>query len=278
MKPLQLFGIFAISLATVLGCGGSGGGSATLPVNEFQGSYTGTVRLDGGKTGTLAMTVEGNGTANGSLTVTAAGGRARREGFSFTIGQTQISGKVNPDGTFNVSGTDPTSGGFTVGGALVMNGTGSFSVTAGGETYNGEVTLSQGTGSGSLTFTNGQETNATLTPFPQNPYVLVSTVSGSSAILVLPSSTNTSRSLSINLGSGATAGSVIDLAEFAPFTAVVLYSEGSSDWMPVSGTLRIKSRSATGFELELVDAVMATSGTQGNTALGKFTLNGTIRK
>lgn len=273
---MKLFALFLLGLFTfvMVGCGGSGTSTLAPTVNAFAGTYTSNMTLDAGKQGSMNLTVSSAGAATGTLTVSAA--RSSREGgFSFTIGTISISGNVNSDGSFSLTGNDPTSGNFGASGQLNSSSSGTITVTAGGQTYTGGVTL--GTGSGSLTFTNVSGVNGITTNFPSNPYVVSSTVGGASAILILPSVNENTRSFTITLNSTALAGDVIPLTGILNQKAWVSYSTASDrDWDATGGTLEILARSGNTWSIRLNGATF-TARTTG-TAVGSFTASGTVTK
>jgi hypothetical protein len=275
-EDMKLFALFLLGLLTfvMVGCGGSGTSAITPTANPFAGSYTSTMTLDSGKQGSMNLAVSSTGAATGNLTVSAA--RSSREGgFSFTIGTISITGNVNPDGSFSLSGNDPTSGNFGASGQLNSSSSGTITVTAGGQTYEGGVTL--GTGSSSLTFTNVSGVNGTATNFPSNPYVVSSTVGGASAILILPSVSENTRSFAITLNSTALAGDVIPLTGILNQKAWISYSTATDrDWDATGGTLEILARSGNTWSVRL-NAATFTARTTG-TATGTFTASGTVTK
>lgn len=130
------------------GCGGDdnndndllGTGIAQPGVSRYAGTYASTVALPNGATGTANIVVAPGGTCTGTLTVS---GGATRQVTSFSLGA----------GTYALSGTvDPTTGAFTMTGNIggepfSYSGTfpapgngnvgGSYTLTAGGQTYTG---------------------------------------------------------------------------------------------------------------------------------------------
>ena len=147
-----------------------GSGSLTL---SGANTYTGGTTVDAG---TLDV-ASGGALGDGALTVT--GGTANLDNTAQTITDLNGAGTLNLNGdtlTTTGSGTDSFSGviGETSGttGALVMDGTGSLSLS-GANTYTGGTTLNSGTtsigaadnlGTGSITFDGGTlETTAALT-------------------------------------------------------------------------------------------------------------------
>jgi hypothetical protein len=263
-----------VAASILTGCAGSGA-TTGVGASPYQGAYQSTVTLDNAKTGTLVLDVAANATANGTLTVTAPSPNASLAPFTFTAGPISVSGNVNPDGSFSLTGTDPTSGGFNIGGNLPLNanGTGSLTVSAGGSTFTSTIGVSQGGGSGSLTFSNSTASINTAA-FSANPFILMSTVNGDSAIVAVPSAQDNSRSFSVLLGSAATAGSTVALAGNANVNA--LYHEiavDNVDWIATGGSLKIVSRTTNSFEIQFQNVVFTSQD-----ATGSFTVNGTLKK
>lgn len=261
--------ISSVLVAGLIGCGGSATtGSST---NPFTGTYTGSMTLDGGKTGDLSLTVASSGTATGTLDVKASKGRDGGT-FTFTVGTINISGSVGPDGTINVTGTDANSGLFNVGGQFSSSG-GNVNISAGGTNYTGTVSIAR-SGGGSVTFLNGSGTNAILSPYPANPFILMSTVGANSAVVAALPGGDNSRAFTFNLGSEAIPGSTVDLSASGN---VFRYSEGSSKgWKSISGSMNIVARTGSTFQIQLVNVNM-TAETD-TSATGTFTVNGTLTK
>lgn len=277
MSTSRVFASLAAALlaaTALIGCAGNGGGVTGAGIS-YAGSYKADFTLDGGKKGALALTVAPDSKASGVLTVTApAPGRSStREGFSFTVGTLTITGSV-ANGQLNVTGTDPASGGFTLTGSLPTSPSDNttLTLTAGGTNYTAQCLISQGGGTGSLTFTNSGA-NINTAAFPSNPYILISSVAGSSAIVAIPSVTDNSRSILVTLGSTATAGSTIDLATSIETTAG--YYEKSTDlnWEAKTGSIKVLSRTDSSVSIQFIDPVFTCK-----TSPGSFKLTGTITK
>lgn len=275
--------LFALATVVLAGCGGSGSNpGTTLPTpNAYAGKYESTMTLDGGKRGDLAVTVSDTGSASGTLTISAG---AARDPFSFTVGEIiTVSGNVDRDGSFEFSGTDPFGGTFDVTGNLPAdgNGTGSVTVTAGGESYTSTIGVSVGTGSGSITFSNLNGTSISGAPFPSNPYVILSTVSAGSAILAIPSATDSSRSIGATVSSTVPVGQPVTLNGGSNAEALAIFSAGDSEnrknWIGTSGTITVVSRSATSLEVKFTN-VKFEPNVNDEPGTGSFVVNGTIKK
>lgn len=282
MKSSQIFFLLPLAV-TLIGCGGNGGSSSNgSAANKYAGTYRSVIGLDSGKTGTLDLVAARNGSATGTLKVEAARAVSRGEGFSFTVGTMEVSGTVGKDGTFNLNGTDPNAGNFTIEGNLPLgNGTGNLTVNAGDQSYGATIGINMGTGSGSLTFSNIDGAGISGTPFPSNPYILVSTVSGNSAIVAIPAMTDSSRAFRILLNSTAVPGDSITLSGILNGKATVFYEEGQSghkkEWTATEGTLQVVARNGNNFTLKLVSAYFTpSSGDVPST--GSFAVNGSLTK
>lgn len=263
-----------VAASILTGCAGSGS-TTGLGVSTYQGAYQSTITLDNAKTGTLALDVSANATATGTLTVAAPPAKASLAPFTFTAGPISVSGNVNPDGTFSLTGTDPTSGGFSIGGNLPLSnsGTGTLTVNAGGSTFTSTIGVTMGGGSGSLTFSSSTA-SINAAAFPANPYILISTVNGDSAIVAIPSLQDNTRSFSLLLSSSVSAGDSIALSPSANANAG--YHETAADdvdWIATGGTLKVISRTATSFEVQFQNVVFTSQE-----ATGSFTVNGTLKK
>lgn len=282
MSPRSLLSTLAaavLAAALLTGCAGDGGGLSGAGASAFAGSYTADYTLDGGKGGDLAFTVAADSSVTGTLVVTAPPVLApgtRAEDFSFTVGSLTVSGNVS-NGQLNLTGTDPNSGGFTIAGSLPTSPSDNtvLTLSAGGVNYTAQVLISQGSGSGSLTFTNsGANINASA--FPATPYVLMSTVGGSTALVAVPSVSDTSRSVGLTLVAEASAGTSHTFSN-TNTGVVCVYSDSASgtevDWKASSGTLKVISRTDSTIKVEFVNAVFTSSQ-----ASGSFTLNGILQK
>lgn len=146
----------ALPPGMVAGCGGAnnpsslaqsaGGNSPVAPVTSpfASRSFTSTLALGTDRNGTLALSVAADGTtATGTLTVAAttraAAATRQAQNFNFAYGTYTVSGTVDPTtGAFQLTGSI---GGeaFTMQGVLptATTGDGSYTLTAGGETYTG---------------------------------------------------------------------------------------------------------------------------------------------
>ncbi|MEI7577238.1 MAG: hypothetical protein WCK51_10110 [Armatimonadota bacterium] len=278
MNSKQLVSTLAIAI-TVVGCGGSGANSAT---NPFTGNYTSSLKLDGNKPATLALNVSSTGDATGTLTVTAPAAtpsRGASSGFSFSIGTHNVSGSVGSDGTINITGTDTGTGAgtFTVGGQISSGGSGTLNVIAGGVTYTATISAASTGNTGALTFSNGSGTNADLSAYPANPFILTSSVGESMSIVVAPPGGGNARTFTLMLGSTATPGTTFTYGTVQSTFNVMLYGEGNTkSWRATSGTATVVSRTASTFELQFNNVnLVAESDTS---ATGSFTLNGTLKK
>lgn len=278
MNSKQLVSTLTLAI-TVVGCGGSGLNSLT---NPFAGSYTSSLTLDSNKPATLALSVTSTGVATGTLTVSpppVAPSRGSSGGFSFSIGTHNISGSVGSDGTINITGTDTGSGAgsFTVGGQINSGGNGTLNINAGGAVYNATISASGTGNTGNLTFSNGSGTNADLSPYPANPFILTSSVGGSMSIVVAPPGGGNARTFTLMLGSTATPGTTFTYGTIESTFNVMLYGEGTTkSWRATSGTATVVSRTANTFELQFNNVnLVAESDTS---ATGSFTLNGTLKK
>lgn len=273
-KSSLLIALLVAGIATLTGCAGSGATTGTGGPSPFQGAYQSNIGLDNGKSGALTLNVAADASATGTLKVTVPPAKVSRAPFSFTAGDISVSGNVNADGTFTLTGSDPISGGFGISGNLPTtgNGTGSIEVSAGGATYTSTIGVSQGGGSGSLTFSNSTAA-INSAAFPTNPYVLMATVAGASSVVAIPSITDNSRSFQFGLGPDEQAGTTVT---FSANSHMFGYSERSNDavdWYATSGTMKIVSRTANTFEIQLVNAVFTSPDTTGS-----FTVNGTLKK
>jgi hypothetical protein len=274
--------LFAVLASLLAGCGGSGSNPIQTPTaNPYPGTYESTLTLDSGKQGDLTLTVGATGPATGTLVVTAARVPSR-DGFTFTAGTITVTGDVDTDGSFRLTGTDPTSGGFDITGSLPTsgNGTGSVTVTAGGQTYTADISIGTGTGSGTLTFGDIQGAPISGAAFPANPYIGISTVAGGSAIVVLPSVTESDRGLMIALSPDATPGTRVTLSSVVNPLATVWYFEGQGDprpnWLGTGGTLVVEARTGNTFKLRLEGARFTPD--PNTSATGSFKIDGTIQK
>lgn len=282
MSPRSIFSTLAsafLAAAILTGCAGDGGGLSGSGASAFAGSYTADYTLDGGKSGDLAFTVAADSSASGTLVVSAPAVMApstREGGFSFTVGSLTVTGNVS-NGQLNLTGTDPNSGSFTISGSLPTSPADNtvLTLSAGGTSYTAQVLISQGGGSGTLTFTNSGA-NINSSAFPTNPYVLMSTVGGSTALLAVPSVTDTSRSLGVTLDGTAAAGTSHQFSA-ANSSIVSGYTDNASgtliDWNAVSGTLKVISRTDSSVKVEFVNVVFTSSELSGS-----FTLNGILQK
>src|SRR5438309_723153 len=98
MRRTSVSSIILVIVALLIATGCAGGGTAQAP-NPFAGTYDGTSTLDSAKTGTLAISVDANGTASGTLTVTAAmAPHMETSGFVFPVGSHAFSGQVDNHG------------------------------------------------------------------------------------------------------------------------------------------------------------------------------------
>lgn len=278
------FALLAVAASLLAaGCGGSGSNPTSVPTtNAYAGSYESTLTLDHGKRGDLALTVTDTGSASGTLTV-SAGSALTRDPFEFATGLITVTGKVNSDGTFSFGGNDPTGGHFDVTGNLPANGngTGSITVTAGGETYTSTIGVSIGTGSGSITFSAIQGANIAGTPFPSNPYVFVSNVPAGTAVMAIPSASDGSRVVGATVIADLPIGEPIPITGKANTQALATYIEGPQDdmkrWVGTSGSLTIVSRTATTIEIKFNSVKFEPNKTD-NPGTGTFVINGTIKK
>ncbi len=261
------------------GCAGDGGGPSGAGASAYAGSYLADYTLDGGKEGDLTFAVAADSSATGTLVVTAPSAMAlgtRGGDFSFTVGSLTVSGSVS-NGQLNLSGTDPNSGGFTITGSLPTSPADNtqLTLTAGGTSYTAQVLISQGGGSGSLTFTNSGA-NINSSAFPANPYVVMSSVGGATSLVAIPSMTDTSRGLVLNLGTGVSAGSSYTFSNMEA-SVTCLYTDDVSgddvDWRATSGTLKVISRTDSAFKVEFVNAVFTSKDSSGS-----FTLKGVLQK
>lgn len=274
--------LFALAATVLAGCGGSNSTSTIPTANAYEGQYQSTMTLDSGKQGTLNLTVSDTGSATGTLTV-AAGTTLTRDPFSFTVGGSMtVSGNVDADGTFDIQGTDPLGGDFDITGNLPAdgNGTGSITVHAGGATYTSTIGISIGTGTGSITFSNVSGASISGAAFPSTPYILMSTVPAGSAVLVIPSVTETTRSLGLTLASTVPVGEKRPVGEQYYGEILVGYSEGPEGsakvWRAKSGHITIVSRTATSIEVKLENLHFEGEGSDAGT--GTFTINGSFKK
>ena len=260
-------GIFSLTLA---GCGGSEvngiipiASPTPTPASAFAGTYrSANIALPSGRTGATVVTVAANGTCTGTLTVTDGATTRQATAFSFAAGTYAISGTIDPTtGAFSMTGNI---GGqqFSYGGTLPTPGNGniggSYSLTAGGQTYSG--TFAGGTtptpnpsptpgggtvgtgGSQSFTFTNIDTTGLDLSPFTsanastyQGGVIGVLTTTGGNQIVTVNAYSNLGgdttsqkfRAVSINLtkiGGTIAAGDTFDLSSAAT-EAIVSYSQ-----------------------------------------------------
>ena len=123
----------AVVSAPALGTGTTG--------SAFAGRYVSTLALGEGQTGAVDFTVAADNTATGTLTVTNTAQTRQTQAFSFGAGTYAIQGTVNSTtGVFTMSGTvdgQP----FSFAGTLPAPGNnyvgGSYTLTAGGQTYTG---------------------------------------------------------------------------------------------------------------------------------------------
>ncbi len=147
------------TIALITGCGGgdddpNAGLPPTLVASPSASAYAGTYRsasiaLPDGRIGTTAFTVGGDDRATGTLTVTDGATTRQATSFNFAVGTYAISGTIDPTTgafsmtgniggqTFSYIGTLPTPGNGNVGG--------SYTLTAGGQTYTGSFAGSGGT-------------------------------------------------------------------------------------------------------------------------------------
>lgn len=269
MKYLLMAWVLGLTLL-LAGCGGSGS-SATI-ANPFKGTYSSDLTLDSGKTGRLSVTIADSGATSGTLVVSAA--RGGRDGdFTFTVGTINISGKANNDGTFTLSGTDANSGLFSVTGAATSSG-GTVRITAGGQEYNGS--MSMGTGSGSLAFSAVEGAGINSSAFPSTPYVLSSTVMGSTSAIILTSVTENKRVFGITLSSTTQPGDVVSLTGILNNKAYLYYEENEKGWDATGGTMEIVARSGNTWTVKVINAQFTARASTGST--GTFTVNGTVAK
>jgi hypothetical protein len=271
MNKFYLVSSFVL-VAGLIGCGGSGVSSVA---NPFKGSYSGTLSLDAGKQGALSINIAANGAATGTMQVTEPSRAAKtREGggFSFSVGTINVSGTVGNDGTITMTGTDANSGLFNVNGSVTSSG-GTINVVAGGETYTGTISIST-SGGGSVTFSNGSGTNADLSPYPSNPFILTSNVGGSMSVVVALPGGNNARAFTFMLGTDAVAGSTIN---YATSLIPMFYTEtGGESWIANGGTATVVSRGTGTFELQFNNVTFAPEA--GTSGTGTFTINGSFRK
>ncbi len=272
-KLLALIPLFLLLFA--VGCAGNG--TSSPGTAAYAGTYTGTTTLDSGKKGDLNFTLAADGTATGSLTVSAPAA-SKAGDFNFTFGTMQIEGHISDDGTLTMTGTDPNSGNFEITGKVNPDGTATLTITASGSTFTVNVNITTGGGSGSITFSNGSSTNANLTAYPSNPFILLSDVNGHAAILVVPSTSDTTRNFSIALDDTMTAGVSHTFDGTSFDVCSMTYNEGDRSWRASSGQLKVVSRTATSFEIQLVNVGFVAETGGGSTATGSFTVNGTIKK
>jgi len=279
MKIELFVAVASVAIVSLAGCGGSG---SAVAANPFANTYNGNVTLDGGKAGAIAVSVNSSGTASGSLTVTAPAAFAStggtRSDFLFTIGTHTISGNVSNDGTFHMTGSDPTYGTFSMDGNLTLSGSSAFTVTGGGTTYTGSINASVGGGSGSVTFGSGSGTNANLAAFPSNPYIAFSSVAGYTSMIAVPSTSDTSRNVGVTVGTSLVTGNTYTFTgDKHSGELLVSYGEGDKTWYAESGTATIVSRSASGLSIRFNDVVMAPMDTTSG-ATGTFHMSGTLTK
>ncbi len=280
MKTQNLLG--AILLTSLLtGCGGSDSSSSTA-ANPFVGAYNGTATLDAGRTGTLTASVSSTGALTGTFAVTAAP-TAPGKNFSFSVGTFNLTGTVDASGTLNATGTDPIGGAFTITGTLSRTGNGTYTITAGGDSYSGTITVSAGGGSGNLTISNAIGSNVNTTAWPSTPFLLISEAGGLSAVLAIPAQTDNSRNLNMLLEARATSGNdyPIDSSNLNSVT-IFTYTDGiganAKTWVANGGTFKLISKSAGKIKFQLINATFAPSADAGNPATGTFTLNATLEK
>ena len=103
----------------------------------FTGNFLGAANLGAGQTSVLNLNVAANGTATGTVTVSAA--RAQSDSF---LGTYDVNGSVDTStGAFTATGTIPGVGPFTISGTLPMvaNGQGAYSLTVANQTFNGLI-------------------------------------------------------------------------------------------------------------------------------------------
>jgi hypothetical protein len=104
----------------------------------FPGRYLGANNLDGGQTAVLDLTVNNNGQATGTVTVADP---VVMQAIDIDPGVYNLTGSVNlTTGTFNLSGTFPGIGAFTIVGTLpVGNAQGNYVMTINGQTFAGLI-------------------------------------------------------------------------------------------------------------------------------------------
>lgn len=265
-----------LAAATALtGCAGNGAGPSTGGGISYAGSYSAAFTLDAGKTGDLSLAVAPDSSVSGSLVVKGAPAApsGRAGGFSFTVGSLTVTGSI-ANGILNLMGTDPNAGGFTITGSLPVKAGDNtvLTLTAGGTSYTAQCLVSQGSGSGSLTFVNnGASINSAA--FPAAPYVAMSTVGGDTAIVAVPSVSDTSRSFSILMNASASSGMTIDLATSKAISMGYFEQSTGFNWNAVSGSVQIVSRTDSGFSLKFTDIVFTSTDSSGS-----FKVNGALSK
>lgn len=273
--------VAAVMVPWISGCAGNNSG-VTAPASRFAGSYGSSLTLDGGKRGTLALTVASDSTVTGTMTVAAAAPLIQRAAvpFSFTIGTIQVSGTVDANGALNLTGTDGASGAFTIGGTLSTTGQGTVTVGAGGQTFSGGITHGGsgggggGGGTGDLTIANSGAT-INFTSFPSKGYYFVSNVGTSYSVVAIPALTDSSRTIGLTLADVSKVGQTLTVTNANNFDVASFYKEKDGpQYNAESGGIKIISfASAASFELEFINVKYTSKD-----APGSFTLNGRMKR
>lgn len=280
---IPTFVLAAVTLLLAGGCGGSGahhgngggGGGGTA------GAYSGTVDFPNGNTGTVILEVEEGGAASGHVLVTSPpaqlmgtpGSNGFPEGF-FSILGSASGGVIDMDGFANNEN-------FTVSGTLPEgNGTGSITLTLGGNDFTGTIAKDTSAApGGSVTYSEGSTSNAHTVGFPDGDTSFTLDSGGGFIDLFFSDNTGTTgRSISFNLPSDVQAG---DSFTCSPDHHVVSYNEHPEGtffpnvWAAVSGTVTVTARSGSHITLTLADVAMEHQTSIGE-ATGSFVLNGEL--
>lgn len=267
MRPIVFVPAFAVLFA---GCGGAGGGSASP--GTYAGDYTGTVTLDGTRSGALAMTIDSRGIVRGTFAVTDPGSSPTS---IFPLGTFSILGTAGGDGSFSTTGESGINR-FVISGRVPQSPRGPLLVVSkNGQGFSGTF-AGGGPGPGpipgnGLTFTGTAGSNVSGSFAP--PYAVNLSALGQ-RIAFTVRQTGEDRSKTLEGFTDIPVGTTANVGGTSAQQATIRYEEGFNGWNGLGGTVRLVSSSP--YVLQLTDVTMVPDPT--SNAQGTFRISGTIRR
>jgi hypothetical protein len=276
--------LFAVTLIfSMIGCGGSSGGSGGTATNQFAGTYDGSAALDNGKTGTIGVEVDEDGSVSGTIVVTAPPGTpAPMAADGFPLGTYAITGQADSGGLISLGGLVPPETPFTVTGGL-PDGAGSHAITIalGQQTFPGTVQVQSAEAGGNVTMELIQVGNIKNPVWSSVP-LLKTNVDEDGYLKVYLTETigNESRSFVVAIPDTMQAGDSVQLdlthprkASYSQFSWVDALQYG---WAAVSGTMTLVSRNGDKVSLLFNNARFEPDTFPSNHATGIFIANGSF--